>query len=247
MDVLCMLPACLSRSASLHVLCDTNTELVTALAVKFPSLKELSLIRNPACPGFASFTRSEERENARCVTLSGLRWFALVCVGLRWFALVALVLRCYALVCIALRCFALLCVALRCFALSCGARPDWVASRWRCGVAVVVGSSDLAKGSLVCVLTHTCAHHACRYRLYAVAHLPNLVMLDCSPVSKKERAAAVRAENARRRGVVEQRLTEEHATRVAAASVPARGSKVRTVCWCLCRCACVPLCVPVRV
>ena len=99
------------------------------MAVKFPSLKELSLIRNPACPGFTSFTKNEERQNAQ-------------------------------------------------------------------------------------------------YRLYAIAHLPNLVMLDCSPVSKMERLNALRAENERRRGVVEQRLTEENSSRIAAASVPARGSRV---------------------
>ena len=103
--------------------------LVTDLAVKFPSLKELSMIRNPACPGFSSLTKNEERENKR-------------------------------------------------------------------------------------------------YRLYTIAHLPNLIMLDCSPVSKAERAEALRVENERRKQVVGQRLTEENAARVAAASVPSRNQKV---------------------
>jgi len=112
-------------------------ELVTQLAVKFPSLKELSLIRNPACPGFASFTKNEERENRK-------------------------------------------------------------------------------------------------YRLYTIAHLPNLITLDCSPVTKAERVAAIKAENERRRGVVDHRLTEEASSQITAASAPARGAKVR----CASRCAC---------
>lgn len=105
-------------------------DLVTALAVKFPALKELSLIRNPACPGFSSFTKNEEVENAE-------------------------------------------------------------------------------------------------YRLYTIAHIPKLTMLDCSPVSKNERAKAINKENERRRSVIDRRLTQEASSRITAASVPTRGSKVR--------------------
>ena len=113
----------------MHVL----AELVTDLAVKCPSLKELSLIRNPACPGFTSFTKNEERENRK-------------------------------------------------------------------------------------------------YRLYAIAHLPNLKTLDCSPVTAKDRDISLRLENERPKRLVDHRLTEESAARVAAASAPKRGTKVPAVC-----------------
>jgi hypothetical protein len=65
-----------------------------------------------------------------------------------------------------------------------------------------------------------------KYRLYTIAHLPNLSMLDCSPVTKKERTQAVEMENERRRGLVEQRMAQQAEAQVTAVSAPPKGAKV---------------------